>query len=423
MIDDRKTPTPSITGSHLVDLVQASSSRPFRVFWKIVGKDERRRQAAQEAWKRLDEFLLSETVFSESDFDILTKCIHEEVKRQRAATAIPMPADPNAETQVPTPAPSSSTSPSNPVRPQPKQESSTPAQMTLVPVGPVVTQDFFSAKAAEFSKEAKAKETQQLALPVVPEPERAVPTLWLRSAIFGVVKRGEREDRRMHELPTPWVKGKLYFTGIQLAQDDLDVLLQMLEMASSQGGPGEVIHFTDRGILKGLRRSYGSGALEWLDEVAHRLMAAVIVLDDGAGSSAQFHLVRSYARNAKSGQRAFVVDPEVMHFFADKKYTLLQWEQRLQLRSGLAKWLHGFLMSQPTSANGVGLTLLKQMSGVARTRPIRLFRHDLNVAIQELQRLEDQHLGLTEIAIVDGKEEPKLTWQRKPNRQLNPKGT
>ena len=115
-------------------------------------------------------------------------------------------------------------------------------------------------------------------------------------------------------------------------------------MASSQGGPGEVIHFTDRGMTKALGRSYGTKTLEWLDEVAHRLMAAVIVLDDGAGTNAQFHLVRSYARNARSGQRAFVVDPEVMQFFADKKYTLLQWEQRLQLSTGLSKWLHGFLM-------------------------------------------------------------------------------
>lgn len=424
MSDDRKPPTPSITGSRLIDVLQAHESRAFRVFWATVGKDAQRRRAAKEAWDRLDALLLPEATFEDSEFDLLTRCIGDELKRQNAVTALPTQAAPDAETQPPTRAPPSSTSPSNPVRRLPKQERSAPAQMTLVHVSPVVTQDFFGAKAAEFEKERPAT-TTQLALPVVPEPERAIPTLWLRSAIFGVVERGKREDRRMHELPTPWAKGKLYFTGIQLAQDDLDVLLQMLQMASSQGGPGEVIHFTDRGMTKALGRSYGTKTLEWLDEVAHRLMAAVIVLDDGTGGNAQFHLVRSYARNAQSGQRAFVVDPEVMHFFADKKYTLLQWEQRLQLSTGLAKWLHGFLMSQPSSANGIGLALLKELSGVAATRPLRKFRADLNGAIKQLQGLEDPHLGLTGIAIVEGKEGPKLTWQRKPNRQqaLKPEGT
>lgn len=424
---------PSITGSPLLDLtLEVEGSRAWRVFWATVGKSASRREAAKPAWDALDPFLLPDDIFRE-DFGVLTRCINEESARRRAPTLIPTPAHPDAETLVPGPAEQvtdisvrdahrlieildDKAPPNERLEAAAVRVEATSAPPTKRKKPP--PSNFFQQKVEEVRELAVEDEPKQLVLPSVAEPERTAPTLWLRSAIFGVVGRGQRVDRRMHALPTPWVQGKLYFTGIQLAQDDLDVLLQMLHMAASQGGPGREVHFSDRGIVKALGRSYGSGALGWLDEVAHRLMAAVIVLDDGAGTQAQFHLVRSYVRNAKTGQRAFVVDPEVMKFFDDGRYTMLQWEHRLALGTGLAKWLHGFLMSQPSTANGVTLALLKELSGVSPSRPIRKFRADLKASIEELERIKDPHLGLESVEIVDGKAGPKLVWTRRKKRRL-----
>lgn len=435
---------PSITGSRVLDItLQKEGSRAWRVFWRAVGNDAARRKAAKPAWDGLDPFLLPDDVFAD-DFDFLARAIYDEQKAhvehaRRLKALVPTAAAPDAETLVPGPAEQTLTTDIT-LRDAQRLleleilEDDAPPNAQLfaaIPAGAVVEEsppprkpqpppsnDFIRQKAEEAAQQKADEVPKQLVLPSVAEPERTAPTLWLRSAIFGVVGRGQREDRRMHALPTPWVKGQLYFTGIQLAQDDLDVLLQMLHMAASQGGPGQEIHFNDRGMMKALRRSYGTKTLEWLDEVAHRLMAAVIVLDDGEGTQAQFHLVRSYVRNAKTGQRAFVVDPEVMKFFGDGggAYTVLQWEHRLALDTGLSKWLHGFLMSQPSTANGVTLALLKELSGVASSRPIRKFRADLKTAIAEVEGLNDPHLGLESIEIVEGKAGPKLVWTRRKKR-------
>lgn len=287
--------------------------------------------------------------------------------------------------------------------------------MALVPAA-VVTGDFLSAKVAEFGKEeSKAKQTHQLALPVVAEAERAAPNLWLRSALFGVHKKGEREAVERKRLPTPWVKGALEFSGRELDQGDLDLMLQMVHMAASQGGVEVPIGFTDRGMLKALGKAYGSSALQWLDESAHRLMQAVVTVDDGSGAIVSFHLLRLYAR--KSEQRVFVIDRTAMEFFRGARFTNLQWEARLSLKGDLTRWLHGFLTSQPHTVHGVSLALLKTLSGTTPTRPLRKFRADLLLSLRQLLELEDKHLGLLEASVVDGKEGPKLLWRCQPNRR------
>ncbi len=417
----------TITGDRLVDVLM-SENRAWRIYWQIASKKPHLKANARTAWDELNPMMLSEE-FDRGEADILTKCLIEEVNRRNAATLIPQLSTPDAETLLPgealpaepvttsktaktTKRPPSSKTRRLPSNPLPFIETPSIASTT----SPKET-DWLSQKAAEVQGEVQARsEMLQLALPVVAEPERAAPNLWLRSALFGVneKQKGERRAVLRKPLPTPWVKGKADFTGRELDQADLDLMLQMLHMASSQGGAGVPIGFTDRGMLKALGKAYGSAGLKWLDESAHRLIQAVVTVDDGT-KQLSFHLVETYGR--KGQQRAFVLSKTVMGFFQGANFSALQWKARLALKGDLTRWLHGFLTSQPHTRHGVSLELLKELSGTSTTRPIRKFKADIERALKQLLVVDDLHLGLVDAKVTSGKDGPKLVWACNPDRR------
>jgi hypothetical protein len=429
MIDRPKSPP--ITGSHLIDLEMHRVSRPFRVYEHVVGSDARRREAAQKAWNRLNAFLLPEDIFSNDEFTILTTCIDGERTRRNTntPTAIPQPADPDAETLLPTlvdedlPIVDADLLPTRPTptRPPPlpkkeKQLSFPPSNSAAekLPVAPV----FFEQQVSD----AKAKtqivvdKSKQLTLPAVAEPERSAPTLWFRSAIFRVIQRGKRENVFEKPLPTPWVKGQLLFTGPELDQSDLDVMLQAVHMAASQGLVDQPLVFSDKAMLHSLGKTYSSGNREWLRVSLSRLTSSKITVKiDGDVRGREYQFLREQAWD--NGRRAVIVTESAVKLFADEGYTVLQWAARLSLTTSLSKWLHGFLMSQPSTTNGLGLSLIKDLSGTPPSRPMKLFKHDMKAAVAALSNVDDPHLGLVSIAVVDGKEGPKLMWKRQPNRR------
>jgi hypothetical protein len=410
---------PSITGSPLLDLtLEVEGSRAWRVFWATVGKSTSRRGAAKPAWDALDPLLLPDDIFRDT-FDVLTECINEERTRRRAPTLVPTPASPDAETLVPGAALSTSTENDEKAsvsRAKPR------ATARVEREKPSPQTNFFVQKAVEVevavaaASAATTTSAHQLMLPSVAEPERVAPTLWLRSAIFGVVERGARSNVFEKTLPTPWVKGELLFSGPELDQSDLDVMLQAIHMASSQGVVERPLVFSDKAMLQALQKTYSSGNREWLRATLSRLTSSKITIrEDGDTRGREFHFLREQAWD--NGRRAVVVTESAVRLFADEAYTVLQWKARLSLPTSLAKWLHGFLMSQPTTTNGVGLKILKDLSGVPASRPMKKFKYDLKQALAVIQGLDDPHLGLVDVDVVKGKDGPKLVWSRRPNRR------
>lgn len=411
---------PSITGSRVLDItLQKEGSRAWRVFWGAVGNDAARRAAAKPAWDGLDPFLLPDDVFAD-DFDFLARAIYDEQKAhaehtRRLKALVPTAAAPDAETLVPGPAGQTLTT--DITLRDAQRLLDTPSTASTKPKKPPPS-NFFEKKAEEAKMLAAVdNEPKQLVLPAVAEPERVAPTLWLRSAIFGVVERGSRSTVFEKPLPTPWVKGEMLFSGPELDQADLDVMLQVVHMASSQGVIEKRLVFSDKGVLQALGRSYSSGNREWLRATFSRLTSSkVTIREDGELRGREYQFLREQAWD--NGRRAIIVTESAAQLFADQSYTVLQWKARLSLSTSLAKWLHGFLMSQTTTTNGVGLQIIKDLSGVPASRPMRLFKFDLKKALSEVVGLNDPHLGLISAEIVKGKDgAPKLMWSRRPNRR------
>ena len=174
-------------------------------------------------------------------------------------------------------------------------------------------------------------------------------------------------------------------------------MLQMVHLASSQGVVDRPLVFSDKAMLQALGKKYSSGNREWLRLALSRLTSSkVTIREEGDLRGREFQFLREQAWD--NGRRAVVVTESAVKLFSDERYTVLQWKARLSLSTSLAKWLHGFLMSQPSTSNGIGLKLLMELVGVPPTRAVRLFKRNLQKAISELLSLDDVHLGLIEAA-------------------------
>jgi hypothetical protein len=270
------------------------------------------------------------------------------------------------------------------------------------------------------------KSPVQIGLPVVGESERAAPNFWLRSSLFGVTQKlrpREGPDRLYRQgtwkVATPWTTAELEYTGYVLDQSDLDLMLQIVHMATTQGAAGRPVTFTDRSILKAIGKGYGGAQVKWLDEAAIRLTASTIVVRESEKKWLAFHLVDVFGRGNQ--ERVFLIREPALKLFMNIGWTALQWEARLALKGDLTKWLHGYLTSQPTTANGVSLERLKALCGCSPNRLMKLFKLDIKRALAQIPLLgqpgADLHLGLQSAQIVDGKTGPKLVWACDPNRQ------
>ena len=99
-------------------------------------------------------------------------------------------------------------------------------------------------------------------LPAFPAGMRGVPNCCLRSALFGMIQRGQRKALNQEAIVT--IRGlQIRYSGWQLDQADFEVLAHALYLASAQAS-GKLVRFTAKGFLKGIGRSYGKSGREWL---------------------------------------------------------------------------------------------------------------------------------------------------------------
>jgi len=229
-------------------------------------------------------------------------------------------------------------------------------------------------------------------LPDWPEKTRGVPNLCLRSALFGVIKRGRRRAVKGELVAA--VKGlDIRYTGWRLDQGDFDVLAQSLHLAARHHGKtsGNYVRFKVSGFLKAIGRQSGKSAREWLKDSLRRLTATAVEINveihhpyinetfTYAGS-----LVDEFYYNEPAQTYFLKINPKLAALF-DAGWTQLQWQQRLHLKIDLAKWLHGFYASH-REPFPVKVTTLKHLCGSECNRLVD-YRRSLRVALNELVRV------------------------------------
>ena len=131
----------------------------------------------------------------------------------------------------------------------------------------------------EKKEKAIQPEAKVLQLDFWEDEKRAAPNAFLRSALFPVLDT-KKERRYFDEEKLFSVSGvDVIFTGKQFDQSDLDVYLELLQLA--RPFPlGTPIKFSAYALLKALGRNTGNSDHRWLHSVLIRLRAGTLDLTD-----------------------------------------------------------------------------------------------------------------------------------------------
>ena len=220
-------------------------------------------------------------------------------------------------------------------------------------------------------------------LPLWAEVCRGVPNSVLRSALFGVVRRGPRSfQQRVHKASVEGVK--IIHTGPQLDQADLDVWEQALQLART-GGLGCRIQFTASQFLKCIGRGNGKSQHEWLKGAFARLASSVVEIKDA--HRAYFGpLLHHGGRDDHTGRYVIEMNPKIIELYGLDGWSSVEFGQRMALKKQpLAQWLHGYYSSH-AKPFPVKIETLHRLCG-SQNAAIKGFKQELKSALRKLEKV------------------------------------
>ena len=180
-------------------------------------------------------------------------------------------------------------------------------------------------------------------LPIWPEPVRAVPNGFLRSALFGAIAKGKRRYIDGEQLAA--LDGvEIRYTGQRLDQGDLDVWESVLHVVRLQE-LGSQCRLTSYALLKLMGLTDTGKNRVTLNKRITRLVASALTVKQGRytyiGS-----LIAGAAKDEDTQEWVIELDPRLCPLFAADQFTQIEWAVRHELNGHqLAQWLHGFYAS------------------------------------------------------------------------------
>lgn len=230
---------------------------------------------------------------------------------------------------------------------------------------------------------------QILVLPDWPENTRGVPNLYLRSSLFGVVRRGKRKAVEGAIIAS--LKGlEIRYTGWLLDQGDLDVMLQAFHLQNRylERTSNNYIRFHIKNFLTAIGRQPGKSGREWLKDCFRRITATAVEINyqiPHRNINSQYvyagSLIEEFYYDFTEHTYFLKINPKLAGLF-ESGWTQLQWQQRLRLKSNLAKWLHGFYATH-RAPFPIKVLTLKSLCGSDCKRLVD-FRRSLRSAMVEL---------------------------------------
>ncbi|WP_308789142.1 plasmid replication initiator TrfA [Undibacterium terreum] len=237
--------------------------------------------------------------------------------------------------------------------------------------------------------------TVELQLPLWGEEIRCMPNEILRSALFNARNRKQpRAYFKNEEIGIIGQSTRITYTGEELRQYDESVWLQLIHLARI-APIGSPIEFTAYSMVQALRLAKSKpnpGHIERLRESLQRMQAtALTILSKRLGRAVSLSMIPKFEwQDEISGARLpkwrVFIAPELVDLFGNVHFTRLQWSQRLDLPSGLATWMHGYLASH-RDPMPLKLTTLQLGSGCTTVTP-RKFKQLVANALAELERVK-----------------------------------
>ena len=235
-----------------------------------------------------------------------------------------------------------------------------------------------------------------LQFPLFPNEARPVSNDMARSALFSCV---QGKDRQMVKdaLLASQDGIEIRFTGERLNQDDHDLLMQLVEYAKHKP-LGEYTTVPAYSILKALGGKKGGSHYQQLRADILRLFAASVSVRDSERKIEYFgHLIDEAAQDESSRYWTFKFNPKLRALYDDDMYTLIDWEQRKQLKGkDLARWLQLYIASHATPFP-ISVAYLRDKSG-SQASVLWKFRQLLKTALDDLKA---DHLKIIEDWFID----------------------
>jgi hypothetical protein len=180
-------------------------------------------------------------------------------------------------------------------------------------------------------------------LPLWPEPVRAVPNGFLRSALFGAIAKGRRRYIEGEQIAA--LDGiEIRYTGQRLDQGDLDVWESVLHAVRAQA-LGSKCRVTSYALLKLMGKTDTGKNRATLQKRIERLVACALTIKQGRYTYIG-GLIRFAAKDEETQEWVIELDEKLRPLFAADQFTQVEWAVRHALDGKpLAQWLHGFYAS------------------------------------------------------------------------------
>lgn len=224
-------------------------------------------------------------------------------------------------------------------------------------------------------------------LPLWPEPVRAVPNGFLRSALFGAIAKGRRRYINGEDLAA--IDGvTVRYKGERLDQGDLDVWESVLHAVRLQELGGQC-RLTSYALLKLMGKTDTGKNRTTLQNRIERLVANAVTIKQGRYTYIG-GLIRFAAKDEETQEWVIELDEKLRPLFAADQFTQVEWAVRHALDGKpLAQWLHGFYASHAAPFPMRMETLLK-LSGSEDSNP-RSAQQTLRKALDAVSEASTTH--------------------------------
>lgn len=243
------------------------------------------------------------------------------------------------------------------------------------------------ARIAKREAQEKEEPAQEIQLPLWPEPVRAVPNGFLRSALFGAIAKGRRRYINGEELAA--VDGvTIRYKGERLDQGDLDVWESVLHAVRLQK-LGSKCRVTSYALLKLMGKTDTGKNRATLHARIERLVANAVTVKQGRYTYIG-GLIRFAAKDEETQEWVIELDEKLRPLFAADQFTQVEWAVRHELNGKpLAQWLHGFYASHAKPFPLKVETLHRLCGSEAQT--MRFFAADLRKNLEAVTEANAMH--------------------------------
>jgi len=224
-------------------------------------------------------------------------------------------------------------------------------------------------------------------LPLWPEPVRAVPNGFLRSALFGAIRKGRRRFVKGEQLAA-LDSIDIHYTGERLDQGDLDVYESVLHAVRLQA-MGEHCRVTSYALLKLMGKTdTGMNRATLLTRI-ERLRANAVRMKQGRYSFIGGLVDEAY-KDEETQEWVIVLNPKLRALYGIDQFTQIEWAVRHALDGHqLAQWLHGFYASH-AAPYPIKVETLHKLCGSETVR-MDHFREKLRKALGKVAEVSAMH--------------------------------